>query len=71
MSSLKNELDKIALEIAKEIQSAETALDVKLDGFKVLSAYHLGLMKKGEQKQDDDGKPKFADLRNKIAAVTK
>lgn len=46
MSSLKDELDKIALSLAAAIQVEECPLDAKLDAFKALTAYHLGLLRK-------------------------
>jgi len=70
-NNLREELDKIALEIAEGIQNDECPLDVRLDAFKVLSAYHLGLMKKGADKPKDEGdRPTFGDLRKKIAAAS-
>ncbi len=69
-NNLREELDKIALAITKDIQMAECPLDIRLDAFKVLSSYHLGLMKKGDKTTEpDDGRPKFNDLRKRIAAV--
>lgn len=46
MSSLKDELDKIALSLAAAIQTEECPLDAKLDAFKALTSYHLGLLRK-------------------------
>ncbi len=68
---LRGELDKIALEIATNIQSGDTSLDIKLDAFKVLSAYHLGLIKKGDKgpSTEETGRPTFMDLRKRVEAV--
>ncbi len=70
-NDLRSELDKIALEIATSIQTDVTALDIKLDAFKVLSAYHLGLMKKGDKgpSPEESGRPTFMDLRKRVEAV--
>jgi hypothetical protein len=46
VSNLKDELDKIALSLASAIQQEECPLDAKLDAFKALTAYHLGLLRK-------------------------
>ncbi len=68
---LRSELDKIALEIADRIQNDECGLDIKLDAFKVLSAFHLGLMKKGDKgpSTEETGRPTFMDLRKRVEAV--
>ena len=70
-NDLRSELDKIALEIATNIQTGECPLDIKLDAFKVLSAYHLGLMKKGDKgpSSEESGRPTFTDLRKRVEAV--
>lgn len=70
-NDLRSELDKIALEIATNIQTGELGLDIKLDAFKVLSAYHLGLMKKGDKgpSTEETGRPTFMDLRKRVEAV--
>ncbi len=68
---LRTELDQIALDIAEDIQVEGTSLDIKLDAFKVLSAYHLGLMKKGDKgpSSEETGRPTFMDLRKRVEAV--
>ncbi len=68
---LRSELDKIALEIAGRIQADECGLDIKLDAFKVLSGYHLGLMKKGDKgpSPEESGRPTFMELRNRVEAA--
>ncbi len=68
---LRTELDQIALEIAEHIQEQDVTLDIKLDAFKVLSAYHLGLMKKGDKgpSTEETGRPTFMDLRKRVEAV--
>jgi hypothetical protein len=70
-NDLRTELDKMALEIVGDLQSRECSLDTKLDAFKVLSAYHLGLMKKGDKgpSTEETGRPTFKDLRSRIEAV--
>lgn len=70
-NDLRSELDKIALEIATNIQLVDCPLDVRLDAFKVLSAYHLGLMKKGDKgpSPEETGRPTFMDLRKRVEAV--
>lgn len=68
--SLREELDKIALSITQDIQKDDCPLDIRLDAFKVLTAYHLGLMKKGDKTgAEDTGRPTFSDLRKKVEAV--
>ena len=62
MNNLRDELDKIALELAREVQRADCPLDSRLDAFKVLSAYHLGLMKKGQQPPNDANVKPFSSL---------
>lgn len=52
--SLRNELDTIAIKIAAVLQNEKIPFDAMLDGFKALTAYHLGLLKKGD-KQAEDG----------------
>lgn len=66
MSDLKKELDKIALEIASRVQQEECPFDAKLDAFKVLSAYHLGLLRKNAQQAVDKDTKSFGDIIDQI-----
>lgn len=65
MSDLKAELDKIALGIAAKVQEEECPFDLKLDAFKVLTTYHLGLVRKNAQPPADAGKS-FGSIVEKI-----
>lgn len=66
MSDLKKELDKIALDIASKVQEEECPFDAKLDAFKVLSAYHLGLLRKNAQPPPDKDIKSFGDIVQQI-----
>ena len=54
---LKSELDKLALSIAQTANAGEINLSSRLDAFKALTAYHIGLTKVGKKSGEDD-KPK-------------
>lgn len=66
MSDLKKELDKIALSLASAIQQEECPLDAKLDAFKALTAYHLGLLRKNASQPADDPAKSFGSIVEKI-----
>lgn len=69
MSSLKDELDKIALALAREVQTPDCAFGAKLDAFKVLSAYHLGLLKKNGLQPDNKEATTFGEIVKQIRSV--
>ncbi len=54
---LKAQLDKLALSIASTANGENVTLPDRLDAFKALTAYHLGLTKIGKKTGEDD-KPK-------------
>jgi hypothetical protein len=66
VSDLKKELDKIALDIAARVQEEECPFDAKLDAFKVLTAYHLGLLRKNAQQPPDKDVTSFGDIVKQI-----
>ncbi len=66
MSDLKKELDKIALDIAAKVQEEECPFDAKLDAFKVLTAYHLGLLRKNAQQPPDKDIQSFGSIVEQI-----
>jgi len=66
MSNLKDELDRIALDIARKVQGEDCPFDARLDAFKVLSAYHLGLLKKGGQQPTDSQTKAFSSIVDNI-----
>ena len=51
---LKQELDKLALSIASSVNTGEANLPDRLDAFKALTAYHLGLTKLGKKSGEGD-----------------
>lgn len=69
MNDLKGELDNLGLEIVT-LARGDIPLDIKVDAFKAVSQYILGMARKkqgdGECKSDH---PSFADLRARIRAV--
>jgi hypothetical protein len=66
VSDLKKELDKIALDIAAKVQEQDCPFDARLDAFKVLSAYHLGLLRKNAQQPPDKDIKSFGDIVDQI-----
>lgn len=69
MSDLRSELDRIALDIAKHVSNIDCPFELKLDAFKVLSTYQLGLMRKKVTEERKSDVTTFNDLRRKIMAV--
>ncbi len=66
MASLKDELDKIALSLAAAIQTDECPIDAKLDAFKALTAYHLGLLRKNAGQPVTDDTKSFTNIVERI-----
>ena len=68
--TLKDQLDKLALSIASTANADGVNLPDRLDAFKALTAYHLGLTKVGKKSGEED-KPKgetFDGYREQIEA---
>jgi hypothetical protein len=66
MSDLKKELDKIAMGLATKVQEEDCPFEAQLDAFKVLSAYHLGLLRKNASQPVDANTKSFGDIVQKI-----
>jgi hypothetical protein len=66
VSDLKKELDKIALDLAAKVQEQDCPFDARLDAFKVLSAYHLGLLRKNASQPADKDTKSFGDIVQQI-----
>lgn len=65
---LKAELDKLALSIASTMNEPGTPLQDRLDAFKVLTAYHLGLTKLGKKSGEDSNGETFDAFRKSVEA---
>ena len=66
MSDLKKELDKIALGLAARVQEEDCPFEAQLDAFKVLTAYHLGLLRKNAGQPVDDTTKTFGAIVQQI-----
>ncbi len=63
---LANSLDLLAKKIAEDALIAPSSKD-RLDAFKALTTYHLGLTKvRAENQADDDSKGSFDDFRKQV-----
>lgn len=69
MSDLKKELDKIALGLAAKVQEEDCPFEAQLDAFKVLTAYHLGLLRKNAGQPADKDTKSFGDIVREIRKV--
>lgn len=68
MKKLNDELDKLALEIVEGVLGT-SEIDSKVDAFKAVSGYVLGLMKKQSGKDESDSqsnRPTFSQLQKRI-----
>lgn len=63
------QLSNAASDILREAMGAETALETKVDAFKAVSAYYLGVSKVKPPKTDDEPEASFSTFRRKIEAV--
>lgn len=71
MTTLREELDNLGLEIVT-LARGDCPLDIKVDAFKAVSQYALGLMRKKQGTGEDEPKsdrPTFGQLRARIRAV--
>lgn len=71
MSKLRDELTELALEIVQRARQAETPFDLKVDAFKAVSSYDLGLLRKKKPGEDDEKPDRvtFGKLQQRIRAV--
>lgn len=69
MTKLNDELDRLGLEIVERAQG-ECPFELKVDAFKAVSQYALGLMRKKPPKNDEEDVPKrptFGQLQKRIS----
>jgi hypothetical protein len=66
VSDLKKELDKIALGLAAKVQEEDCPFEAQLDAFKVLTAYHLGLLRKNAGQPVEDATKTFGAIIQRI-----
>lgn len=79
MDSISDVLDRLAADIAKDLQAEGVSLQQKLEAFKILSAREAAGMKKSPGRpsrndpepddDDDDGVPDFRSMASRIHAV--
>jgi hypothetical protein len=69
MSGFTDEMDKLATEIAKALQSDGVALGDKIDGFKGLTPYYVWQMKNKASETDKDDLPNFDNFTSSIHAT--
>lgn len=68
---LAKQLDELAAEILENARGEGIPLVDKLEAFKIVSAYHIGVMRaaKGREAEEDDRRPSFEKLRKGLRAV--
>lgn len=71
MTTLRDELTALALEIVQRARMAETPFDLKVDAFKAVSSYDLGLLRKkpGNDPGENPERVTFGKLQQRIRAV--
>jgi hypothetical protein len=79
MKGIAKELDLLARKLAKKLSQEETPLTQKIDGFKALTTYHLGVVKASKKpasdsdvaddEDEESSSTTIAGIREKIRAV--
>ena len=62
----KQEIEKLALSVAKKAMEKDTPLHDQIDALKVLNPYYIALTKGKKKADDDTDEPSFADLTRNI-----
>lgn len=74
-NSLETELEGLALELIKAARENGTAASTKLDIFKAVSGFHVGITKAtrkpGDDDDDDEAPPTFERMRKRINGAAK
>jgi hypothetical protein len=69
MSDFTDEMDKLAAQIAKDVQADAIALGDRIDAFKALTPYYVWQMKNKGKDDPDDGLPNFENFTSSIHAT--
>jgi hypothetical protein len=68
--SIETKLAKLATKIADEALADDVLLETRLDSFKALTAYHVGVSRvKSKDPTDSHGGPSIAELQRRIAVA--
>lgn len=66
---LAKQLEELAVEILENARGEGIPLADKLEAFKIVSGYHIGLARAAKGREADDAGPSFQELRKGLRAV--
>jgi hypothetical protein len=67
--SLAKQIDDLASEILEVAAGEGTPLADKLEAFKIVSGYHVGMVRAAKGREADESGPSFQELRKGLRAV--